>query len=50
VNSLTGNLQRFGFDKVTKSETLHDIIAKMGENGDTTEELGNGKDFTDNGL
>jgi hypothetical protein len=50
VNSLTGNLQRFGFDKVTKSETLHDIIAEMGENGGTTEELGNGKDFTDNGL
>ena len=31
VNSLTGNLQRFGFDKVTKGETLQDIIEEMGE-------------------
>jgi len=26
VNSLTGNLQRFGFEKVTKVETLQEII------------------------
>jgi hypothetical protein len=26
VNSLTGNLQRFGFEKASKVETLQDII------------------------
>jgi hypothetical protein len=31
VNSLTGNLQRFGFEKVTKVETLQEIIEDMGE-------------------
>jgi hypothetical protein len=31
VNSLTGNLQRFGFEKVTKVETLQEIIEEMGE-------------------
>lgn len=30
VNSLTGNLQRFGFEKASKAETLQDIIEEMG--------------------
>jgi hypothetical protein len=39
VNSLTGNLQRFGFEKVTKVETLQEIIEEMGE------ETGNRPEF-----
>jgi len=35
VNSLTGNLQRFGFERVAKVETLQEIIDEMGE-GDKT--------------
>ena len=31
VNSLTGNLQRFGFEKTAKVETLQEIINEMGE-------------------
>jgi len=31
VNSLTSNLQRFGFEKQPKAETLQDIIDEMGE-------------------
>jgi hypothetical protein len=31
VNSLTGNLQRFGFQRVAKVESLQEIIDKMGE-------------------
>ena len=31
VNSLTGNLQRFGFERVSKSETLKEIIEEMSE-------------------
>jgi hypothetical protein len=31
VNSLTGNLQRFGFQKVAKLESLQEIIDEMGE-------------------
>ena len=31
VNSLTGNLQRFGFEKVARVETLQEIIEEMGE-------------------
>ena len=31
VNSLAGNLQRFGFEKVSKSESLQEIIEEMGE-------------------
>jgi hypothetical protein len=31
VNSLTGNLERFGSEKVTKVETLQEIIEEMGE-------------------
>ena len=30
-NSLTGNLQRFGFERVPKAESLQDIIEEMGE-------------------
>jgi hypothetical protein len=33
VKSLTANLQRFGFEKVTKVETLQEIIEEMGEIG-----------------
>jgi hypothetical protein len=29
VNSLTGNLQRFGFERVPKVETLQEIISEM---------------------
>lgn len=29
VNSLTGNLQRFGFDRVARVETLQEIISEM---------------------
>ena len=31
VNSLTGNLQRFGFEKTGKTESLQDIIEEMGK-------------------
>src|SRR5687767_10586803 len=31
VNSLTGNLQRFGFERSSKPETLQEIIEKMTE-------------------
>ena len=31
VNSLTGNLQRFGFEKAAKAETLQDIIEEMAD-------------------
>lgn len=31
VNSLTGNLQRFGFEKLAPVETLQEIIEGMGE-------------------
>jgi hypothetical protein len=34
VNSLTGNLQRFGFERVAKVETLQEIIGEMGDNMD----------------
>jgi hypothetical protein len=30
VNSLGGNLQRFGFEPLAKTETLHKIIEEMG--------------------
>jgi hypothetical protein len=33
VNSLTGNLQRFGFEKVAKLETLQEIIDEMADDG-----------------
>jgi hypothetical protein len=36
VNSLTGNLQRFGFEKVPKVETLQEIIEAMGEDDKTS--------------
>ena len=31
VNSLTGNLQRFGFEKVARVETLKEIIDDMSQ-------------------
>jgi hypothetical protein len=31
VNSLTGNLQRFGFEKAPKIESLEEIIEEMSE-------------------
>ena len=31
VNSLTGNLQRFGFEKVARVETLQEILDDMGQ-------------------
>jgi hypothetical protein len=31
VNSLAGKLQRFGFERVAKAETLQEIIEEMGE-------------------
>ena len=31
VNSLTGNLQRFGFEKASKPESLQDIIEELSE-------------------
>ena len=37
VNSLTGNLAKFGFDKVTKVESLRDIIDEMTEDDGTSE-------------
>jgi hypothetical protein len=33
VNSLTGNLQRFGFERNSRTESLQEIIEEMG-NGD----------------
>src|SRR5437870_77120 len=37
INSLTGNLQRFGFDRVRKVETLQEIIDEMSEDDKTGE-------------
>ena len=34
VNSLSGNLQRFGMERVAKVESLQEIIAEMSETGD----------------
>jgi hypothetical protein len=34
VGSLSANLQRFGFERVAKIETLQEIIAEMSETGD----------------
>jgi len=31
VNSLTGNLQRFGFERIIKTETLQDMFDEMGD-------------------
>ena len=41
VNSLAENLQRFGFEKAAKAETLQDIIEEMGEGGDEGIPTGN---------
>jgi len=38
VNSLTGNLQRFGFDKVAKVETLREIMEEMADQDETSGE------------
>jgi hypothetical protein len=38
VNSLTGNLQRFGFERVAKVETLQELIDGMSEETDGTGE------------
>ncbi|HEY2922043.1 MAG TPA: hypothetical protein VGK77_23920 [Candidatus Binatia bacterium] len=38
VNSLTSNLQRFGFDKVAKVETLREIIEEMADQDETSGE------------
>jgi len=35
VNSLTGNLQRYGFDKISKVESLRDIIDEMTKGDET---------------
>jgi len=35
VNSLTGNLQRFGFQRVAKVESLQEIINEMSDDGGT---------------
>ena len=37
VNSLTGNLARFGFDRVVKVETLQEVIESMTETAGTSE-------------
>jgi hypothetical protein len=45
VNSPTGNLQRFGFEKAAKVETLQEIIDEMGEgpgDGDDSAPAANG--------
>jgi hypothetical protein len=45
VNSLTGNLQRCGFEKTAKVETLQEIIDEMGEgpgSGDDSAPAANG--------
>src|SRR5436309_14704590 len=36
VNSVTSNLQRFGFERVAKVETLQEIIEEMGEDDKTS--------------
>jgi hypothetical protein len=33
IGSLSANLQRFGFERVAKTETLQEIIAEMSEMG-----------------
>ena len=36
VTSLSGNLQRFGMERVAKVESLQEIIAEMNETGDNS--------------
>ena len=36
VSSLSGNLQRFGMERVQKTESLQEIIADMNEPADTS--------------
>jgi hypothetical protein len=37
VNSLTGNLRRFGFDRIAKAETLQEIMEKISGDHGTAE-------------
>jgi hypothetical protein len=37
VSSLSGNLQRFGMERVAKIESLQEIIAEMTDSGATSE-------------
>jgi hypothetical protein len=37
VNSLSGNLQRFGFERVARAETLQDIMADIAEDRNDAE-------------
>jgi hypothetical protein len=39
VNSLTGNLRRFGFERVAKVESLQQMIDEMTEDAATVENL-----------
>jgi hypothetical protein len=39
VSSLSGNLQRFGIEKIAKVESLQKIIADMTESTDTSDRL-----------
>jgi hypothetical protein len=39
VSSLSGNLQRFGIEKIAKVESLQEIIADMTESTDTSDRL-----------
>ena len=42
VGSLSENLQRFGMDKITKAESLQEIIAEMTEPAGTSEKTSPG--------
>ena len=48
VNSLTGNLQRFGFERVAKVETLRDIVEEMNETSEAASQ--ESPDTTQNAL
>jgi len=37
VSSLSGNLQRFGMEKITKTESLQEIIAAMADTNGSTD-------------
>jgi hypothetical protein len=39
VSSLSGNLQRFGIEKIAKVESIQEIIADMTESTDTSDRL-----------
>ena len=42
VSSLSGNLQRFGMEKIAKMESLQEILAEMTESTETFESAGTG--------